>query len=80
VEVQNQSTLDGSPVAQAIIKFMEDREEYSGVPADLHRKLEGVAESLGVSVARDRAWPKSARYPDNTEIRCGSFADGRSLR
>jgi hypothetical protein len=46
VEVQNQSTLDGSPVAQAIIRFMEDREEYAGAPADLHRKLEGVAESL----------------------------------
>ncbi len=30
VKVQNQATLDGSPVAQAIIKFMEDKDEYVG--------------------------------------------------
>jgi hypothetical protein len=28
----------------------------------LHKKLEGVAESLGVSIVRDKAWPKSARW------------------
>ncbi len=62
VKVQNQVTLDGSPVAQAIIKFMEDKDEYAGTSSELHKKLEGVAESLGVSVARDKAWPKSARW------------------
>src|ERR687894_1769509 len=29
VKVQNRATLDGSPVAQAIIKFMENKEEYT---------------------------------------------------
>jgi hypothetical protein len=62
VKVQNQATLDGSPVAQAIIKFMEDKNEYAGSSSDLHKKLEGVAESLGVSIVRDKAWPKSARW------------------
>jgi hypothetical protein len=62
VKVQNQATLDGSPVAQAIIKFMEDEEEYTGTSSELHSKLEGVAESLRVSVVRDKAWPKSARW------------------
>ena len=62
VKVQNQATLDGSPVAQAIIKFMEDKDEYTGTSSDLHKKLEGVSESLGVSVVRDKAWPKSARW------------------
>jgi hypothetical protein len=62
VKVQNQATLDGSPVAQAIIKFMEDKREYAGSSSDLHKKLEGVAESLGVSIVRDKAWPKSARW------------------
>lgn len=62
VKVQNQATLDGSPVAQAIIKFMEDKGEYSGTSSELHGKLEGVAESLGVSIVRDKAWPKSARW------------------
>jgi hypothetical protein len=62
VKVQNQATLDGSPVAQAIIKFMKDKEEYVATSSELHRKLEGVAESLGVSIVRDKAWPKSARW------------------
>jgi hypothetical protein len=62
VKVQNQATLDGSPVAQAIIKFMEDKDEYTGTSSELHKKLEGVAESLGVSIVRDKAWPKSARW------------------
>jgi hypothetical protein len=39
VKVQNQATLDGSPVAQAIIKFMEDKDEYTGTSSDLHKKL-----------------------------------------
>jgi hypothetical protein len=62
VKVQNQATLDGSPVAQSIIKFMEDKVEYTATSSELHKKLEGVAESLGVSVVRDKAWPKSARW------------------
>ena len=62
VKVQNRSTLDGSPVAQAIIKFMEDRESFEGSSTELHEKLEAVAEDIGVSVVRDKAWPKSARW------------------
>jgi hypothetical protein len=64
VKAQNQATLDGSPVAQAIIKFMEDLEtdEYVGTSSELHRKLEDAADSLGISVVRDKAWPKSARW------------------
>jgi hypothetical protein len=62
VKVQNQATLDGSPVAQAIIKFMEDKDEYTGTSSELHKKLEGIAEDLGVSIVRDKAWPKSARW------------------
>ena len=60
VKVQNQATLDGSPVAQTIIKFMEDKEEYTGTSSELHKKLAAVAEELGVE--RDKAWPKSARW------------------
>jgi hypothetical protein len=62
VKVQNQATLDGSPVAQAIITFMEDKEEYTATSSEMHRKLEVVAETLGVDVDRDKAWPKSARW------------------
>jgi hypothetical protein len=62
VKVQNRSTLDGSPVAQAVIRFMEERGEYHGTSTELHKKLETVAEDIGVSVVRDKAWPKSARW------------------
>jgi hypothetical protein len=59
---QNQATLDGSPVAQAIIKFMEDKEEYNATSSEMHSKLKVVAAQLGVDVERDKAWPKSARW------------------
>ena len=62
VKVQNQATLDGSPVAQAIIKFMQDKEEYTGTSSEMHSKLKVVAAQLGVDVDRDKAWPKSARW------------------
>jgi hypothetical protein len=62
IKVQNRSTLDGSPVAQAIIKFMEDRESFEGSSTELHKKLESIAEDIGVSIVRDKAWPKSARW------------------
>jgi hypothetical protein len=62
VKVQNQATLDSSPVAQAIIKFMEDREEYTASSSEMHSKLKVVAATLGVDVERDKAWPKSARW------------------
>jgi Bifunctional DNA primase/polymerase, N-terminal len=62
VQVQNQATLDGSPVAQAIIKFMEDKEEYTATSSEMHSKLKVAAAQLGVDVERDKAWPKSARW------------------
>jgi len=62
VRVQNQATLDGSPVAQAIIKFMEDKEDYSATSSEMHNNFKVVAAQLGVDVDRDKAWPKSARW------------------
>jgi hypothetical protein len=62
VKVQNQATLDGSPVAQAIIKFMKAKDEYVGTSSELHGKLKVEAATLGVAVERDKAWPKSAGW------------------
>ena len=62
VRVQNQATLDGSPVAQAIIKLMEEHEECSDTSSNMHALLKEIAESQSVDVARDKAWPKSARW------------------
>ena len=49
-------------MAQAIIKFMEDKEEYAATSSEMHSKLKAVATQLGVDVDRDKAWPKSARW------------------
>jgi hypothetical protein len=39
---------------------MQYKEEYVASSSDLYKKLEAVAEELGVN--RDRAWPKSASW------------------
>jgi Bifunctional DNA primase/polymerase, N-terminal len=62
VRVQNQATLDGSPVAQAIIRLMEEHDECSLTSSKMHARLKAIAEEQGVDVARDKAWPKSARW------------------
>jgi len=41
---------------------MEDRESFEGSSTELHKKLESIAEEIGVSIVRDKAWPKSARW------------------
>ncbi len=60
VKVQNQATLDGSPAAQVIMKFVQDEGTFAGTSSELHYKLKPIAEKLGVD--RDKAWPKSARW------------------
>jgi hypothetical protein len=62
VRVQNQGTLDGSPVAQAILSFMESRHEWTGLASDLHAKLEVEAEEMSIDVKREKMWPKSALW------------------
>jgi len=59
VRVQNQGTLDGSPVAQAVIEFMEHRDRWEGLATELHKELKTAAEDLGIDVQRDKMWPKS---------------------
>jgi hypothetical protein len=62
VKVQNQGTLDGSPVAQTILSFMEDRGEYAGPASDLHAKLGNQAEEINIDVKRERSWPKTPSW------------------
>ncbi len=62
VRVQNMGTLDGSPVAQAILAFMESRNEWTGLASDLHAKLEVEAEELNINIKREKTWPKSPSW------------------
>ncbi len=62
VKIQNQGTLEGSAVAQAVLSFMESRTEWAGSASDLHAKLEVEAEELNIDVKKDKAWPKSPSW------------------
>lgn len=62
VKVQHQATIDGSPVALAILEFMRDKEEHTDTSSGLHKDLEDVAANLNINTKRDKEWPKSARY------------------
>jgi RepB DNA-primase from phage plasmid len=59
VRVQNMGTLDGSPVAQAILSFMDSRNKWTGLASDLYAKLEMEAEELNINIKREKTWPKS---------------------
>ncbi|MDQ3834534.1 MAG: EAL domain-containing protein [Actinomycetota bacterium] len=54
--------LDSSPVANVIIRFMADREEYTASSSKAYEDLERVAEDIGISTGQDKAWPKSPRW------------------
>lgn len=59
---QNEAAVEGSPVAQAVLTFMENRvEEWRGTAAELLERLGAVAEGLRIDT-RDRSWPKSPHW------------------
>jgi primase-polymerase (primpol)-like protein len=62
VEVQEQATLEGSPVAQAILLFMDERREYAGRATELYRALVDVAFEHDMKIEKDKAWPGSPRW------------------
>jgi hypothetical protein len=63
-------SLEGDPVAVALRKFMECREEWKGTATDLLGELTDVAGDL---VSRSKAWPKAANYLSNRIRRAATF-------
>jgi hypothetical protein len=59
VERQTSAALEGSPIGQAVIRFMEDNEHWRGTGAELLPKLEKVVEE---KVTKEKEWPKSSRW------------------
>jgi hypothetical protein len=57
VEAQNSSVLDGSSLAQVILKFIENQESWTGTPQELLTALLKVAEGSGIDPKRDRRFP-----------------------
>lgn len=61
MRIQNEEALEGSPVARAIIAFMEGRDSWEGSPGELLDNLDGIAESLKLNT-RDKRYPKDPRW------------------
>ncbi len=59
VRTQHQAVVEGSPVALALLTFMDRREYWSGTASQLYDQLMSVVE--GLKLAHDRAWPRSAK-------------------
>jgi hypothetical protein len=62
VKAQNQETLDGSAVAQAIISIMDEHDEIEAKPDRLLEMLETEAEKLKINTKRDKSFPTSPRW------------------
>jgi hypothetical protein len=56
---QHEAVLEGSPVAQALIIFMKDRQQWLGTASELYDAIKLVVEKL--HLANDRSWPRSAK-------------------
>jgi hypothetical protein len=59
-ETQQQGTLDGSIVAQAIIIYMKDKDFVEKPPGKLHTLLETFCEN-DLNLKSDRGWPKTGQ-------------------
>ncbi|MDP9476410.1 MAG: DNA polymerase, partial [Actinomycetota bacterium] len=55
-EEANEFALESDPVAVAVVKLMEDREEWLGPPKELWKKLGALTDE---DVRRTKAWPKA---------------------
>ncbi len=57
--LQNIQAIEGSPVGELILKFMENRDEWEGTPSELLNELESLGEALRVNI-KAKGFPKSA--------------------
>ena len=55
---QNEAAVEASPVAQAVIAFMDQKEEWEGPPGELLDGLEKVADNLRINI-KSKEWPKN---------------------
>jgi hypothetical protein len=59
--VQNEEALTSHPVGAAVMAFMADRDEWTGEPSELLRKLEKVADREKID-RQQRLWPKASNW------------------
>jgi len=60
IQAQNREALEGSPIGELILFFMEGRTEpWTGKPSELLNALEKIAEAQNINISR-KAFPKAA--------------------
>lgn len=61
VKRQNDAAIDASPLAQAVIEFMRDRDGWTGTPSLFLEELRRAAASVEIDM-KDRAWPLNVNW------------------
>lgn len=59
IDYQLHEALEGSPIGEAIMLFLENKATWEGTPSELLSELEAVAEQNKIKTY-DKAWPKAA--------------------
>ena len=59
-ELATGEALEGSPVAKAMIDFMDDKDRWEGTNTELLSELESVAVRLKINMHTEKLWPKAA--------------------
>ncbi len=61
IKKQNQSAIDSSAVAQVVLQFMDDRDEWEGSSSDLHKILLKLAEDSNLKIGGS-GFPKASNW------------------
>lgn len=59
VKNQNQSAIETSSIAQVVIEFMQDKNDWSGSSSDLYSLLKPLAENAKLEIGGKDGFPKS---------------------
>lgn len=62
IKKQNQSAIDSSAVAQVILQFMEDKDQWEGSSSQLHKDLLKLAEDSNLKVGGSSGFPKASNW------------------
>jgi hypothetical protein len=57
IGLQTEQIVEGNYVANAVVYFMADKDEWTGTATELLDELEHVAETLKIKTKNDKAWP-----------------------
>ena len=59
IQAQNREAIEGSPVGELVLRFMEDKTEWEGGASELLGELEKLAESYKIN-AKAKSFPRAA--------------------